>query len=75
MIEAVFRQYSFESYTDHHFNDEGHNTSTADILLVAAARYLSAHCPTMRSQGHTYRLPIIYIMENIYLKDKGNKLG
>ena len=52
MIEAVFRQYSFVA-TD---NDGENNSTTRALLLVAAARYLAAHSPTMRSQGHTYQI-------------------
>ena len=52
MVEAVFRQYSL--YTDGG-NNEDNNTTKAP-LLVAAARYLAAHSPTMRSQGHTYQI-------------------
>lgn len=51
MIEAVFRQYSFVD-TD---NDAEDNSTTRALLLVAAARYLAAHSPTMRSQGHAYQ--------------------
>ncbi len=42
-VEAAFRQYSLlrESKAGVH-------------VLVAAARYLAAHAPTMRSQGQTY---------------------
>lgn len=49
MIEAVFKQYSLLS-TDNDNNEDAH------ILLVAAVRYLAAHSPTMRSQGHTYQI-------------------
>lgn len=42
-IEAAFRQY-----------DLLHGTAAGTHLLIAAARYLAAHCPTMRSQGQTY---------------------
>jgi nitrite reductase/ring-hydroxylating ferredoxin subunit len=53
MIEAVFRQYSLVSTND----DENNNNSTLRAhILVAAARYLAAHSPTMRSQGHTYQI-------------------
>ena len=52
MVEAVFRQYSL--YTDGG-NNEDNNTTKAP-LLVAAARYLAEHSPTMRSQGHTYQI-------------------
>jgi hypothetical protein len=42
-IEAAFRQYT------------GLRDSTVGVhVLVAAARYLAAHSPTMRSQGQTY---------------------
>jgi nitrite reductase/ring-hydroxylating ferredoxin subunit len=42
-VEAAFRQYA--SLRD---------TTVGPHLLVAAARYLAAHSPTMRSQGQTY---------------------
>ena len=42
-VEAAFRQYSRSSGTQ-----EGVH------VLVAAARYLAAHAPTVRSQGQTY---------------------
>jgi nitrite reductase/ring-hydroxylating ferredoxin subunit len=42
-VEAAFRQYA-------HLRD----TTAGAHLLVAAARYLAAHSPTMRSQGQTY---------------------
>jgi len=42
-VEAAFRQYSRSSETP-----EGVH------VLVAAARYLAAHAPTVRSQGQTY---------------------
>jgi nitrite reductase/ring-hydroxylating ferredoxin subunit len=53
MIEAVFRQYSLVFSGDGGNNDND-NTTKAH-LLVAASRYLAAHSPTMRSQGHTYQ--------------------
>ena len=52
MIEAVFRQYSLASTSD----DENNNSTTIEHILVAAARYLAAHSPTMRSQGQTYQI-------------------
>jgi hypothetical protein len=52
MIEAAFRQYSLLS--DRHNNENGNMTRV--LLLVAAARYIAAHSPTMRSQGHTYQI-------------------
>jgi hypothetical protein len=42
-VEAAFRQYG-------HLRD----TTVGAHVLVAAARYLAAHSPTMRSQGQTY---------------------
>jgi nitrite reductase/ring-hydroxylating ferredoxin subunit len=51
MIEAAFKQYSLVS-TD----DDENNGTTRAYILVAAARYLAAHSPTMRSQGHTYQI-------------------
>jgi nitrite reductase/ring-hydroxylating ferredoxin subunit len=54
MIEAVFRQYSLLSTASD--NNEDSSVSRACILLVASARYLAAHSPTMRSQGHTYQI-------------------
>jgi nitrite reductase/ring-hydroxylating ferredoxin subunit len=53
MIEAVFRQYSLVFSGDGENNDD--NNTTKAHLLVAASRYLAAHSPTMRSQGHTYQ--------------------
>jgi nitrite reductase/ring-hydroxylating ferredoxin subunit len=53
MIEAVFRQYSLAFAGDVENNDN--NNTIGARLLVAAARYLAAHSPTMRSQGHTYQ--------------------
>lgn len=53
MIEAVFRQYSLISTID---NEDNSNSTTRVHILVAAARYLAAHSPTMRSQGHIYQI-------------------
>jgi nitrite reductase/ring-hydroxylating ferredoxin subunit len=53
MIEAVFRQYSLVSTDD---DGNNNNSTTRAHILVAAARYLAAHSPTMRSQGHTYQI-------------------
>ena len=50
MIEAAFRQYSLLSYEDNIVNPQ------RTYILVAAARYLAAHSPTMRSQGRTYQI-------------------
>ncbi|MDF5729463.1 MAG: Rieske (2Fe-2S) protein [Rhizonema sp. PD38] len=44
-LEAAFRQYSL-------LND----TSVGVNVLVAAARYLASHSPTMRSQAQTYQM-------------------
>jgi hypothetical protein len=56
MTEAVFRQYSL--VTIDMGDDEGdtYNIVRRAHILVAAARYLAAHSPTMRSQGHTYQI-------------------
>ena len=52
MIEAAFRQYSLLTAND----SENNSRNTKGVhILVAAARYLAAHSPTMRSQGHTYQ--------------------
>jgi nitrite reductase/ring-hydroxylating ferredoxin subunit len=56
MIEAVFRQYSFISAYDDHQDNNNSNSTIGAYILVAAARYLAAHSPTMRSQGHTYQI-------------------
>ena len=53
MIEAAFRQYSLLTANDYK-NNNSNNTKGVHVL-VAAARYLAAHSPTMRSQGHTYQ--------------------
>lgn len=44
-LEAAFRQYSFLG-----------QTPAGIHVLVAAARYLAAHAPTMRSQAQTYQI-------------------
>jgi nitrite reductase/ring-hydroxylating ferredoxin subunit len=43
VVEAAFRQHA-------HLRD----TTAGTQMLIAAARYLAAHSPTMRSQGQTY---------------------
>jgi nitrite reductase/ring-hydroxylating ferredoxin subunit len=64
MIEAAFRQYSFLSANDYETNS---NSTTGVHILVAAARYLAAHSPTMRSQGHTYQTAIqLYHGEHLF---------
>lgn len=45
MMEAAFNQYA-----QHRGTAEGTN------ILIAAARYLAAHSPTVRSQGQTYHI-------------------
>ncbi len=45
MVEAAMRQYQM-----HRGASQGTN------ILVAAARYLAAHSPTVRAQGQTYRI-------------------
>jgi hypothetical protein len=44
-IEAAFQQYELLK-----------GTPMAVHALVAAARYLGAHAPTMRAQGQTYQI-------------------
>ncbi len=44
-IEAAFRQY-----------DRLRGTPAGAHVLIAAARYLAAHAPTMRAQGQTYQI-------------------
>jgi hypothetical protein len=44
-VEAAFRQY--------HLRD---GTPSAATMLIAAARYLAAHAPTVRAQGQTFRI-------------------
>jgi hypothetical protein len=64
MIEAIFRQYSFLCADSD--NNEDNSTRMAP-LLVAAAKYLAAHSPTMRSQGHTYQVANqLYHGENLF---------
>ena len=64
MIEAVFRQYSLVSTID---NEDNINSTTRVHILVAAARYLAAHSPTMRSQGHTYQIAnLLYHGEHLF---------
>jgi len=66
MIEAVFRQYTFASYTGEDDNNKntidnwGENNSTIRRarVLVALARYLSAHSPTCVLKDTLIRLPI-----------------
>ena len=42
-VEAAFSQHALLR-----------GTAAGTHVLIAAARYLAAHCPTMRSQGQTY---------------------
>jgi hypothetical protein len=44
-VEAAFRQYSYLRGSE-----EGTH------VLIAAARYLAAHSPTVRAQGQTYEI-------------------
>lgn len=44
-VEASFRQYSLLK-----------DTPYANNVLIASARYLAAHAPTMRAQGQTYQI-------------------
>jgi nitrite reductase/ring-hydroxylating ferredoxin subunit len=47
MIEAGFRQYSLLAV---------HNTDERTNILIAIARYLASHSPTMRVQERTYQI-------------------
>lgn len=67
MIEAVFRQYSSGSRDDSDQEVKNDGTTRECIFLVAAARYLSAHSPTMRSQGRTYQIATqLYHGEHVF---------
>ena len=33
-------------------------TSASRVVLIAAARYLAAHCPTARAELQTYRIAL-----------------
>jgi len=46
-VEAAFRQHDLLSA-------EAESQEEAVLVLVAAARYLGAHAPTMRAQGQTF---------------------
>jgi nitrite reductase/ring-hydroxylating ferredoxin subunit len=46
-VEAAMRQHALLR-----------GTSAADHVLVAAARYLAAHAPTVRAQGQTYQIAV-----------------
>jgi hypothetical protein len=46
-LEAAFHQFARLS-----------GTETGAHLLIAAARYLAAHSPTMRAQGQTYQIAL-----------------
>ena len=50
MIEGAFRQYFSPLNTKDNENEE------RIIIMLAAARYLAAHSPTMRSQGRTFQI-------------------
>ncbi len=56
MVEASFRQYGLLRGTP----AEAH-------VLLAAARYLAAHAPTVRAQGQTYQIALrLYRGERLY---------
>ncbi len=56
MIEGAFRQY-FSLPLSQEKGNANANAEKVNIL-VAAARYLAAHSPTMRSQGRTFQIGI-----------------
>jgi hypothetical protein len=45
VVEAAFRQYALLG-----------GTPAGTHVLIAAARYLAAHAPTVRAQGQTYQI-------------------
>jgi hypothetical protein len=51
MVEATFAQYELLSG-----GPADGDSAAAVNVLVAAARYLAAHVPTMRVQGQTYQI-------------------
>lgn len=59
-VEAAFKQYSLTKNVGAGLpSSEGFTRDiglTPDYFLVAAARYLAAHAPTMRAQGQTYQI-------------------
>ncbi len=48
-VEAAFRQYDLLKSAEP-------NTLEARNVLIAAARYLAAHSPTVRAEGQTYHI-------------------
>jgi hypothetical protein len=50
-VEAAFRQFTL-------LKEAGAAPEQAAHVLVAAARYLAAHAPTMRAQGQTYQIAV-----------------
>ena len=56
MVEGAFKQF-----------EDLHGTSSGTLVLVAAARYLAAHAPTIRSQDQTFRVARrLHRGENVY---------
>jgi hypothetical protein len=51
-VEAAFRQYQLLSTA----GVEEEATAVATHVMIAAARYLAAHAPTVRAQGQTYQI-------------------
>ncbi len=55
-VDAAFRQFDLLS-----------GTPAAAHVLLAAARYLAAHAPTVRAQSQTYRIAQrLYRSERLY---------
>ncbi|MDX1613169.1 MAG: Rieske (2Fe-2S) protein [Candidatus Promineifilaceae bacterium] len=52
-VEAAFRQYQLLTTGA---SDQAGDSRCAVHVLVAAARYLAAHAPTVRSQGQTFEI-------------------
>jgi nitrite reductase/ring-hydroxylating ferredoxin subunit len=62
-VEAAFRQYQLLSSRAEDEDGDGEAAAQADVaahvmvhVMVAAARYLAAHAPTVRAQGQTYQI-------------------
>ena len=54
MVECAFKQFLTRS-TDKG-NDDGSENEEKVNIMVAVSRYLSAHSPTMRSQGKAFQI-------------------
>jgi hypothetical protein len=63
-IETAARQFRGQAAGDGGAPD---GAPTGAPILIAAARYLAAHSPTVRAQGQTYRIAQrLYRGENVF---------